>query len=393
MPDTNVKSQSRRLKLIQYSLIVFMFWVALYIYVPTLPVYTESVLSDLVLVGTVLAMYGLGQALIRLPVGIIADWRGWHRQLTVLCMLMVGGGALIFASGKTPAVMILGRLTTGFGAGGWVLLMVAFSSLFKPDEAVRAVALLSFINTAGRFLATLVTGFLNEIGGYQLPFYVAAVMAGLSILLFLTVSAEQKKKQTTSLKRIGKLIIREDVLLPAVINIFTHIVDFAATFGFMPLLAKSLGATNIQISILTSMSMALWSLLSLGVSWLTKRISSTYLVYVGLLFSAGGLFIASRADSLGWVFAAQALIGSAMGITYPCLAGMSILNVEENERSTAMGLHQAVYSIGMFSGPWIGGILADRFGIQPMFLIIAFSCLILGFLVNRRYQVIIKKLV
>ena len=139
--------------------------------------------------------------------------------------------------------------------------------------------------------------------------------------------------------------------------------------------------------------MALWSLLSLGVSWLTRRISSTYLVYVGLLFSAGGLFIASRADSLGWVFAAQAFIGSAMGITYPCLAGMSILNVEENERSTAMGLHQAVYSIGMFSGPWIGGILADRFGIQPMFLIIAFSCLILGFLVNRRYQVIIKKLV
>jgi predicted MFS family arabinose efflux permease len=32
-----------------------------------------------------------------------------------------------------------------------------------------------------------------------------------------------------------------------------------------------------------------------------------------------------------------------------------------------MGLHQAVYVIGMSVETWLGGILADSLGIQPMF--------------------------
>jgi MFS family permease len=68
--------------------------------------------------------------------------------------------------------------------------------------------------------------------------------------------------------------------------------------------------------------------------------------------------------------------------------GMSIRYVTNAERTTAMGLHQAVYAIGMFIGPWISGILADAVGIRPMLGFTAFLCLSLGlagarFLVER----------
>jgi predicted MFS family arabinose efflux permease len=43
-----------------------------------------------------------------------------------------------------------------------------------------------------------------------------------------------------------------------------------------------------------------------------------------------------------------------------------------------MGLHQAVYAIGMFVGPWLSGILADALGLQPMFAVTAAVCLTLG---------------
>ena len=36
-----------------------------------------------------------------------------------------------------------------------------------------------------------------------------------------------------------------------------------------------------------------------------------------------------------------------------------------------MGIHQAVYALGMFAGPWIGGILSDALGIRAMFAIMA----------------------
>jgi predicted MFS family arabinose efflux permease len=45
-----------------------------------------------------------------------------------------------------------------------------------------------------------------------------------------------------------------------------------------------------------------------------------------------------------------------------------------------MGLHQAVYGIGMFAGPFLSGALADWLGIQPMFGLTGFFCLALGYL-------------
>ena len=60
--------------------------------------------------------------------------------------------------------------------------------------------------------------------------------------------------------------------------------------------------------------------------------------------------------------------------------GMSIINVAEGQRSTAMGLHQAVYGLGMFAGPWVSGLLATSLGIQPMFASTAVVVLGLGLL-------------
>jgi len=45
-----------------------------------------------------------------------------------------------------------------------------------------------------------------------------------------------------------------------------------------------------------------------------------------------------------------------------------------------MGVYQSVYALGMFVGPWLSGILSSAFGIQPMFAITGFICLVLGFL-------------
>ncbi len=53
------------------------------------------------------------------------------------------------------------------------------------------------------------------------------------------------------------------------------------------------------------------------------------------------------------------------------MVGLSIQNVDASRRATAMGFHQAVYSIGLFAGPWIGGIIADAVGIREIFVIIA----------------------
>jgi len=64
--------------------------------------------------------------------------------------------------------------------------------------------------------------------------------------------------------------------------------------------------------------------------------------------------------------------------------GASIQHVQNADRSTAMGLHQAVYAVGMFAGPALSGVLAKAMGIQPMFGVTAVACLALGLSGARR---------
>jgi MFS family permease len=104
------------------------------------------------------------------------------------------------------------------------------------------------------------------------------------------------------------------------------------------------------------------------------------LSFVPLFIGTG---VAALAPTLAVLLAAQICLGLAQGVGYPALMGMSIQHVTDAERTTAMGLHQAVYAIGMFGGPALSGVLAEAMGIQPMFGVTAVACLILGWLGSR----------
>jgi MFS family permease len=366
------------------SLAVGLYWISLYLYVPTLPVYAQSKTSNLALIGTVLAQYGLWQAIVRFPLGIASDWLGRRRPFIFLGFLLAGLGAWLMGSAASIQGVLVGRAVTGLAAASWVILVVAFSSLFPPKEAVRATALLSMVNSVSRMFATGITGELNNLGGYSLAFTLAAVSAGLAALVYLPVKEERLERKPPSLQGTGRLVSRKDVLLPSLLNALAQYAVWATAFGFVPILAKQFGASNIVQSLLVSLNLAIGIVGNLFTTTFVRRFGARRLVLSGFLATVGGIFLLFLAQSLAWVFAATFLIGLGFGLSYPTLMGMSIEHVEGSQRSTAMGLHQAVYAIDMFAGPWLSGILAKSLGLQPMFGITAVGVLILALLGTRK---------
>jgi MFS family permease len=361
-----------------YAGVVFFFWISLYLYLPTLPTYVESKSENLALVGVVLAQYGLWQGIVRLPVGIAADWLGRRKPFIIAGIALAGLGALTMGMADGVNGLIVGRAITGLAAATWVPLVAAFSSLFPLHEAVRATAMLSLVNSVGRISAASITGTLNELGGYSLAFFLATGVAALALLVALPAGENRRPSQRPSMAGIGRLISRRDVLLPAVLSALAQYVNWGVTFGFLPVLARQLGGTDVTQSVLASMHLGLATVGSLVVATIASRIGPRRLVYSGFALLSLGVGIAALASSLPLVFVAQFCIGLSMGVSYPVLMGMSIENVVEANRTTAMGLHQAVYAIGMFAGPGLSGVLADAIGIQPMFGVTAFGCLALG---------------
>jgi len=152
-------------------------------------------------------------------------------------------------------------------------------------------------------------------------------------------------------------------------------------------MARQLGATDVIISLLTSMYLAVITLGNLLTTVIVNRVGARRLIYASFILLFTGIGVIAVAPILLSVFAAQMCVGLAIGIGYPVLMGMSIQQVDDSERTTAMGLHQAVYSVGMFAGPGLSGALADVMGIRAMFGVTAFFCLMAGLLGARWLEV------
>jgi len=198
-----------------------------------------------------------------------------------------------------------------------------------------------------------------------------------AILLILFVPERRRNSRKMELGPILALIRRPHVLYPALLNAIAQIVNFGLTFGFMPILAQNLGADDIQVSLLVTLNMLLNMLGNATTATLVHTLGPRNLVRMEFLLLAIGCLLAGLAPHLWWLYLAQAFIGLATGIGYPTLIGLSIRDVSDHERTGAMGLHQGVYGFGMFSGPFICGFLADWFGIQIAFVLLAGVCLIL----------------
>jgi predicted MFS family arabinose efflux permease len=279
--------------------------------------------------------------------------------------------------------MAVGRAITGLAAGTWVPLTVAFSGLFPAQEAIRATSILTFVGSVGRVSATSVTGLLNELGGYSLAFFFAAGAAALGVLVMFSARERVNHPRRPSVAGIGRLITRRDVLLPSLLAAVSQYANWAVTYGFLPILAESLGATNVTLSVLVSMHIGVVTVMTLVAVGLVNRVGARRLVLFSFVLGSGGIGLVALAHSLMLIFAAQFLLGVAQGLGYPVLMGMSIRDVTDAERNTAMGLHQSVYALGMFAGPWLSGILADAIGIRQMFGVTALACLGIGILLVR----------
>lgn len=359
--------RSRRIQIVIILVVVFLFWVSLYVYVPTLPVYVEGKVEDLSWVGFILATYGIWQMIVRLPLGIASDRVGRRKPFVLVGLVLSAIGSLVMGNARGETGLAVGRSLSGLAASTWVTLLILFNGMFSSQDAVRATSLLTLVNSVGRTLATGVTGTLNNLGGDSLAFTVAAGAGLIAVLAMFLVRENRLPKKNASGKEIFALITRRDVLLPSLLNMVRQYATYGVTFSFIPILASQFGATDVQLSFLASMNIAIGIAGNLFAAVAVKKIGSRKLIFGSIYLMSSAIGLAAVANNLEVIFIAQFLNGLAAGIGYPVLMGSSIEYVSEGERATAMGLHQAVYAIGMSVGPWLGGILADSLGIQPMF--------------------------
>ncbi|MBD2871212.1 MFS transporter [Paenibacillus arenilitoris] len=354
-----------------FTVITVLYWTSMYVYVPTLSPYLSGRGLSLSFIGIVLGSYGFVQMLVRFPLGILSDRSGKRKPFIWLGMLTACLSCLLFLVPGSWVWPLAGRLMAGVCASTWVAFTVMYAGFFGAGQTGRAMGNISVMTVSGQMVGMLLSGWLTEGFSEDAPFILGAAIAATGLLLAMLLREPQggrRDQPGMSLGMVKNVVRTRSLLQVSLLSILAHGVLFITMFGFTPLKAEELGASGSMLSVVVFAFMLPHAFASLVTArWFTPRFGYWGTIGAGFVLSAICTGAMAFADSIAVLALTQAINGFAQGLHMPLLLGLAIRDVELPARATAMGLYQALYAIGMFSGPFLAGWLNESWGLNGGF--------------------------
>lgn len=361
-----------------FGIITAIYWFSLYTYVPILSPYAQSLGASGTLIGLIIGSYGFTQMMIRIPMGIVSDKIKRRKPFVVggiIIAVISGIGPYVF---RNPLVLLLFRGLSGVAAASWVIFTVLFASYFEEKDMPKALGYINAYNSFGQVSAMFLGGIVAQSQGQEYTFLLAAVVGCAGILLSFKIK-ESKNIDTQPLVIKDILLIgkNKNLMVSSLLAIIFQVLTFTTVFGFTPIIAKDLGASNFELGLLSTLSTVPIIFASfLSGTFFKEKIGIRQTIILGFVVSALSCMAVPLSSSLMMLYITQIIGGFGRGVAFSLLMTFAIQDIESNKRATAMGFFQAIYGIGMFLGPGLVGVVSDLLGMEFAFMIIA----ALGFL-------------
>jgi len=358
-----------------FYIVVSFFWFSLYAYVPYVTPFGEYLGADMRLLGLIAGAYGFTQMLIRIPLGILSDKLRKRKVFVQLGLLLAAVGAFLAFFFPGPHMLLIMRGVGGFAAAAWVTFTVLGASYYKPEETAKSMGYLSSANAFGRMIALLTGGLIAQWLGISYAFLLGGIAGIVGLVISFGVAEKRPEIKNenasphTPLKELAAVARNKQLLCCSILGILAMYISFATTFGFTPIAATMLDASQFQLGLLGVLSTAPAIFISpLAGNIMPKKLGAAATLAIGFVLAGAGTALVAVSHSLWSLFAVQ-IVGSIGGaIVGTLLLGLCIRDIPAERRATAMGFFQAVYGIGMFMGPFATGYVSHSFGLMAAFL-------------------------
>ncbi len=323
------------------------------------------------MIGLALGVYGIGQVLLQIPLGLLSDRIGRKPAITLGLVLFAIGG-LIAAMSHTLAGIAVGRAVQGMGAVAGAGIALA-ADLTAEENRSKAMGIIG-VSIGLAFLLALILGPpLEAVAGLPGLFAATSILALASLLLLWLIVPTPARARAPAAAGLGSVLamLRDGRML--VLNgsvFFLHALLTASFVGLPLLLADTLHLPvnrhwELYLPVMTVAAFVMGATMHhMREVAQSLRIITLCVVAIGLAllgFALSGRHLAAFGVAAAVFFSAFNLLEAALPSLVSRLA-------PEQLRGAAMGAYSTSQFIGAFVGGALGGIALGRLGPNGVFV-------------------------
>ncbi|MDG4812077.1 MFS transporter [Hydrogenovibrio sp. 3SP14C1] len=327
-------------------------------------------------IGIAMGIYGLTQAVLQIPYGMLSDRFG-RKPLIILGMLVFMIGSIVCAMADSIEMMIVGRAIQGMGAVAAVL-MATVADLVTEQFRLRAMSIVGM--TIGlSFTVSLVAGpVLGELFGVRGIFWVIAGLGVLGILLVLfavpKIENQIYQREAEADPSQFKDVIKNPQLLRLDIGVFVLHAMLTAMFIAIPFMIRdSAGLDSLHhwelylpVMLLSFVLMVPFIIQAESKGRMKPifvgAILTIALIQLGFLFGVSGFWS---------MFALLLVFFTAFNLLEASLPSLVVKLSPADKKGTASGVYSSSQFLGAASGGFIGGWFYEMYSLEGLFLFTA----------------------
>lgn len=347
----------------------------LFMIFPVFALFAEQEFSQVtgLQIGLAIGAYGLTQALLQIPYGMLSDRFG-RKPLMLLGLFVFLIGSIICALADSIEVMILGRAIQGAGAVAAVL-TASVSDLVREPYRLRAMSIVG-ITIGLSFTLSLVAGpLLAEFIGVRGIFW---VIAGLSIVgMLLVVFAvpeirhQQFQREAETVPSQLMDVVKNTQLLRLDVGVFILHAILTAMFIAVPFMLRdeagmdSLSHWEIYLPV---MLLSFVLMVPLIIQAESKGRMKQIFAGAILMIALAQLGMSQFHSSYVWLFFWLLLFFTAFNVLEASLPSLVVKLSPADKKGTASGVYSSSQFLGAAVGGAAGGIFYQHYGYDGVFL-------------------------
>lgn len=332
--------------------------------------------SNVFLLGVALGIYGLTQACLQIPFGILSDRFG-RKRLIIIGLIIFALGSVLAATADSIQGLIVGRALQGAGAIAGVI-MAMVGDMTSNETRTKAMATIGASIGVAFALSLVVGPLLTIAGGVRWVFWLTLALSVIAIAIVIWVvppENQSNRHRLVSLEGLCQVTANID-LLRLNLGIFMLHAVLMSLFVALPLFLQTINIPPAQHAWVYLGVMGISFVLMVPLIILGERRGAVKRIFLSLLLIAALAllslaFISMRADIQTTTNAVLILVGilcffigfNYLEATLPSLMSKTVADAHR-------GAGSSVFSTCQFLGAAVGGILGgwlfNRFGIAGL---------------------------